>query len=406
MDYKSFTAKLEDRRQKQADRSATMKLLKKNGQALEVPTGEDPRVPAHHAMEDLLDSAVERGAERVDLQVTQEESAASMMIDGIRYEQPAPEHVIAIAVIDYLKENAGLDLDDRRKKQVGKLFVETEQHGKHELEIITAGSTRGLKLSLRIDPGKRAGIPLTHLGLLDPQKEALLESLDKDGDGVVIVAGPEAQGVTTTLYALLQRHDPYTSSIVTLESEIEHTLEGVSQNQYDKSLKPEQLHEELASHLRADPDVVMLYRVASTETAKLLAQSGEDVRVYLPFRKGDTFSTLQSYLKAVGGKKEAAQDAAGRHGPTPRPPPLRHLQAGVQARPGRAQEAEPPLGSSPGAVPLQRAGDGEGPSRAVPRLFRHRLSRTGGGVRGDGARRRGPRVPRQRGRRASPGPPA
>jgi len=294
-------------RQTHAQRSASLVLMARDDTRLDVPVGDDPNLAPHLALEAALDFALPRGAEQVDLVIGAEKTTFTARIDGVRHALPAIEPAVAIKLLDYLKGIAGLDLEDRRRKQTGTLRCDHHPTGRHTLELHTAGSTRGLSLTIRIDPGAQVGIPFEKLGLAPVQVEALDKVLNEKG-GVVLISAPPKHGTTTTLYSLIQRHDPYTSSVMTWEDEIAYEVEGVSHNISPPGASPEKFNEKLGAMLRSDPDVMMLARLADQATARLAAKAAEEVRIYLPLPKEDAMASLKAWLKIVGDQKLAANN--------------------------------------------------------------------------------------------------
>ena len=82
-------------------------------------------------------------------------------------------------------------------------------------------------MSLKIDNETRTQCEFDQLGLLPTQKQQLQSVLQQE-HRTVIVACPPGQGQTTTLYSLLQQHDPYIQNVVTLENDIPFEIEGVN----------------------------------------------------------------------------------------------------------------------------------------------------------------------------------
>jgi len=123
----------------------------------------------------------------------------------------------------------------------------------------------------------------------------------------VIVAAPPQHGAPTTLYSLLHEHDPYTSSLATLEDEVQFDLEGVSHNLIEPGQSSAKINEKLGGLLRADPSAFMISRVVDPQAAKLLAQSAPEIRIYVPIPQDGTFSALQLWLKVTGDPKLVAE---------------------------------------------------------------------------------------------------
>jgi general secretion pathway protein E len=289
-----------------AQKHASIVLMKKDETRLPVPSRDDPSAEAHSLFENVLDFSLPRGSDRIDILVEPSKAAIVARIDGVSYPQPPVEPALAMRLVEYLKTSAGLDLAERRKKQNGVIKVDGGELGRHTLELTTSGSTRGLSLSINIDPDLRTQMPLERLGMLDPQlkqAKALLESLG----GVTLVAAPPAHGTTTTLYSILSEHDPYTSSVVTLEDDIAWELEGVHHNHMPTSIPPEKYNEKLMGVFRADPQVLYLTRFADSRSPGHIANGANECRVYMPLEADDTFGALRGWVKAVGDRKLAAK---------------------------------------------------------------------------------------------------
>lgn len=302
-DGEFFREMILQKREEAAMRTATMRFPSPVAGLKPVPLSEDPEYGAHLVAEGLLDPALERGAQRIDLAGTDQQFAAQMTIDGQDYRQSNMSPADAVAMIDYLKRQAKMDVGDRRRKQVGETTIEFAHHGSHVLRVQTAGSTKGLTCTILIDPVKQLSIPLEELGMLDGQLEALGPVIEQQ-EGVVLVAAPSRQGRTTTLYALVGKHDPYTQSIVTLEHSIERPLEGVTQLEVESA----KTAEELQTQLLRDPAVAAVATLSDSETARLAAKAGADgKRIYLGMKADDTFQALGMWLKAVGDNQSATR---------------------------------------------------------------------------------------------------
>lgn len=304
--WKNIVASQKKKTAERAKKKASIKLLDKSEQLLDIPHGDDPRTEAFELFEEMLLFAVPRGSDLLEMSVDAEKSGFIARIDGIRYKQKAPAQELSVQLIDYLKEHAGMDTTDRRRKQSGRMWVEVEGYGKHTLVLTTAGSTRQLTLSIEIDPDGRLDIPLKHLGLLAPQKQQIDELLATKGL-VVLFASPPRTGTTTAMYAFLQKHDPYTSSVMTFEKQTAFELEGVSHNEHPEGASNEQIMTQFASLLRTEPDAMMISGLINTDMAQMVAQYAEETRFYVPMPAKDTTSALKLWIKVVGDQKLAAK---------------------------------------------------------------------------------------------------
>ena len=298
------------RQDKSVERAAAVRLKSAGGDPIPLPHGQDPDVPAHQALEDILLFAVPRGAERVDLVADGQQAKLVTQIDGVANALTPPEPRVLIQMVDYLKAAAGIDLDERRRRQTGRLFAQVDHpdHGttyEAEIEVATAGSTRGVQLQMLLDPDASAEIPFPLLGLL-PQQRAHLEEVLDSGAGLTLLAQEKGSGNTTTQYAILGRFDPYINSVVSVEPDERTDLEGVDRHVIGPSAPAGEFNDQLGTILRSDPSVVSLYRIADGQTLTMCAEIAGEMSIVLALPAADTSSALQTYLKAVNDHETAA----------------------------------------------------------------------------------------------------
>jgi type II secretory ATPase GspE/PulE/Tfp pilus assembly ATPase PilB-like protein len=133
----------------------------------------------------------------------------------------------------------------------------------------------GPRVILQVVRDSEARLPLEKIGfdfdLLARYRDAL-----EDLRGLVLVGGPRASGVTTTLYSTLNALDPVRLNLCTLEADIHFNLPGINQfspatcGVADRAAA-------LDAVLRLQPDVVALdgcLRGAAAETALEAARDG------------------------------------------------------------------------------------------------------------------------------------
>jgi type II secretory ATPase GspE/PulE/Tfp pilus assembly ATPase PilB-like protein len=303
-----LSAALEARRKARATQHALLQFTDAAGRGRQVPLKEDPAFPVHMLAEDLLAPAVAARAARVEMAVGQSGTVISQVIDGMRYKRdPVPPDQAMLAV-DYLKEIAGLDVADRRRRQAGPCRM-TGPSGRTDLTITTWGSSNGLNMRIDFDRAKRVLKPFDSLGLLPPQLECFrrLEPVE-ERHGLVLIGAPPGHGLTTTMYSALARHDAYTSNIKSLEREIEAAIDGVDQIAWDPDNKDVDYATNLQSILRRDPDMVMLDELKDAETARRAAEPGmEGPLMYIPQRASSISEQIREWVKLVGDVKTAAR---------------------------------------------------------------------------------------------------
>ncbi len=301
-----FTSKLATRKQSRAARGAVIKFLDSKGVEHDVPVKEDPRFTSHLLAEDVIGPALEARATQIDLVVTSGGSAITQTVDGIRFKREQSPPDAAMSLVDYLKSLAGLDVDDRRRRQSAEIKL-IGPSGEVQLSIATSGSSKGQEIRLVFDRSRRLLKPFDSLGLLSPQLRVLRELAEvHQRHGIVLIGAAPGQGLSTSAYSFVGRHDAYTSNIKTLEGEILSRIDGVDHLQWDPTNPDVDFATNLQSILRRDPDIVLVGRVTEAQAAKVAAEAGmEGPLIYITQRSNTIAGQLREWVRLVGDLKLA-----------------------------------------------------------------------------------------------------
>jgi type II secretory ATPase GspE/PulE/Tfp pilus assembly ATPase PilB-like protein len=310
--FRPFSGELKDalaeRRARRGLAKAQLTFTGPRGEVRLIPEKDDPRLAVHLRLEEILVPALERRASRVDFVPGRSGTTASCLIDGVRAQLATLPAEDASAVLDYLKGLAGLDVADRRRRQACQ-FRLGGPTGPVDLTLLTLGSAAGQSMRIDFNREERLSIPYDGLGLLDAQR-AILDPLAEmhDRHGVVLLAAPQGQGLTTTCYSLLARHDAFTCNIKTLEKEIERRLEGVDHLRWDPSNPSVPYATQLQSILRRDPDVVLVEDLLEANACATAAGPGRDgPLVYGAMRQAGVAAAITEWCRGVGDLKAAAK---------------------------------------------------------------------------------------------------
>lgn len=286
-------------------------VLKGPPGVLVVPEKETPEYELRVFTESLIARALDQRAGRLDIAVISEQAyGATIVVDSVRSALEQMPKARAIQVIDLLKRAAGLDVEDRRKRQRADIQVGQTGASTIPVSVSTIGASAGQRLTLTIDPVKQVSIKLSDLGMHANQLADAKKLIAEPG-GVVLLAAPSGNGRTATLYAMLRSHDAYTSNVQTIELEPQAFLEGVRSNVFDPA-EGSEFATTVRSILRRDPDVVGIADVPDAETAKTVAKSDTDrCRVYLSLKADDPLKTIQAFAQLVGDQKAAGNCLKG-----------------------------------------------------------------------------------------------
>ncbi|MEM9373467.1 MAG: ATPase, T2SS/T4P/T4SS family [Planctomycetota bacterium] len=293
--------------------SSALSIVGANKMGVPPPPKEAPEYAARVAAEQVLLKGFTVHASQIDILPANESTyAASYLVDGVRQAGDPIPKADAIQIIDFWKSAAGLDVNDRRRKLIGNVSVSGEGMSGTTVRMTSSGSASGMRLSMLFNPAEAVRRKPEDLGLLDSQLE-MLRAWNNDPGGVVLVAGQPDGGRTTTLYSVMRLHDAYTSGITSLEFDVQDTIEGVKQIEFDPAADDAPDYATLVrSTLRRDPDVVALAELPDAQTAVNVANSDlERSRVYISMKAGSALEAVQIYAKAVGDPKLAAEGLKG-----------------------------------------------------------------------------------------------
>jgi type II secretory ATPase GspE/PulE/Tfp pilus assembly ATPase PilB-like protein len=309
-----FQQKMAERQARKNLAESTLKFFAASGKAHPVPSKESPEYAVHMALEGFLAPALERRVTRLDLVASapQQPLVPLNTVDGVRIKGEPLAPQTANEAIDYLKKLAGMQLDERRKKQSGELKISGPTRDT-VATITTWGSNAGQSLRVDFDRVKQLQISFESLGLLPSQLDALRTLADPaKRHGVVLLSATPGQGLTTTAYSMLSRHDAYTCNIKTLEKQVELQLEGVDHAQFNPANPTVDFATNLQSILRRDPDVVYISDIGDQNVGKIASTPGlQGPLLYVTIPSESIGGAVSEWFRAVGDLKAGSRGLVG-----------------------------------------------------------------------------------------------
>ncbi len=293
----------EQRKAMKAGRLVTLKFDGSNGE-IAVPNKTDEKLLAYLDAETLLSSALGNRATRLEIKLDSKGCQGIYLVDGIPSKTEVLSPKDGVAAVGFLKELAGTDPTDVRKKQHG-TFTVIHEGGRTPVDLTASGSTGSHSLKIEFDRKKRIRIPLDSTGLLPKQTEALnVYQQDEHRHGVILVGSAKQQGLTTTCYSLVHSHDSYLNNILALERENIATLEGVTHQLVGED--GGNYATNLQTVLRRDPEIILSADMDDAASASLAAKSGIDGPLIFVGMNANSFRDLVSkWASLVGDPREA-----------------------------------------------------------------------------------------------------
>jgi type II secretory ATPase GspE/PulE/Tfp pilus assembly ATPase PilB-like protein len=282
-------------------------LIGAGSEAIEPPSGDSPEKGGYEALQEIFTEPLKRNAERIELMPTEGPSSVKYWVDGVSYESGAVNRADAAVAVTMLKGAMNLDISDRRKPQLGTMKSILDGK-KREMQVLTAGSTAGEQMIVEVEPKKRHEHKLAEMGFTDDQLKVLDDAI-ADNTGIVLLAAPRGQGLTSLLYGVLRRHDAFLSHIQTIERDPPTDLEGITQNELPPNTPPGEEAKLVAWVTSQEPDVILIDRLDDPRSAAdLIRFAVNGKRVYVGMRAANTFDALTMWRKLVNDDRQAMKN--------------------------------------------------------------------------------------------------
>jgi type II secretory ATPase GspE/PulE/Tfp pilus assembly ATPase PilB-like protein len=205
--------------------------------------------------------------------------------------------------IDGIKSMAGLRLKDRESNVGGRATIEIPELGKNidlriELQYTNSGEAVVVRLLDADFVAKNRDLPFRGKSLYKIQSD-----LQKSA-GLILVTGPTGSGKSTTLYRCLFQLDRDTKIIRTIENPVEFTIPGIAQlptggQNSDGTFKT--FANLLRSHMRADPDVILVGEIRDQETAETALEAANTGHLVLSTLHTTTAVSTVMRIVDLGG---------------------------------------------------------------------------------------------------------
>ncbi len=222
--------------------------------------------PVVKLVDHILARAVEEEASDIHIEGQAGEIRIRYRLDGILRSALGLPSASLAAVLSRLKIMAGMDISVKRRPQDGGMTLKRGD-SPLTLRVSTLPVKGGEKAVIRIlDPEKAPG-SLDQLGLIQDDLRRL-RILIRNGQGVILAAGPTGSGKSSTLFGALGELDREGQNLVTLEDPVEYRLPGANQVQVNPKAGLT-FPAALRSVLRQDPDIIMVGEIRDRETAEI-----------------------------------------------------------------------------------------------------------------------------------------
>ena len=182
------------------------------------------------------------------------------------------------AIVSRVKILSSMQVSMTNVLQEGR-FTFTASQQAYSVRVAIMPTIHGENITLHLVDTTKAAPSFADLGFMGPVLNVLKEQL-QDPKGLIIVAGPDGSGKSTTMNAILSSINKPSTCISTVEETIEYEVPGITQIQIapTKEITYERVLQNL---LRQDIDVIMVEEIRLAKTAHLLTKGALAGRLML-----------------------------------------------------------------------------------------------------------------------------
>ena len=227
----------------------------------------DDEAPIIRWVNGVFFQAVKERASDIHIEPEEKECVVRYRIDGELYIAKRANKAFMSSIIARIKIMSGLNIAEKRLPQDGRISLKIA--GKNiDVRVSTIPTSRGFeRIVMRLLHKTNVLLDLPDLGF-PPRDYALMDSLIRKPNGIILVTGPTGSGKTTTLYACLNRINEPSLNILTAEDPVEYEIGGIHQVHVHPKIGLT-FASALRAFLRQDPDVIMVGEIRDRETAEI-----------------------------------------------------------------------------------------------------------------------------------------
>ena len=239
----------------------------------------------------LIESAIEKGASDIHIEPYREKMQVRYRIDGILVLHKEFDLDAAPMVAARIKVLSRANIAEKRRHQDGRMSYELKGNS-YDLRVSIYATVFGEKIVLRVLNRIDQIIHIEDIGMQPKMLERFSRDVLDAPSGVLIITGPTGSGKTTTLYSCINKIKNPQTSIITAEDPVEYVMEGISQCSINPAINL--TYEETLRHVvRQDPDVIVIGEIRdnySADVAVHAALTGH--KVLTSFHTEDSISGL------------------------------------------------------------------------------------------------------------------
>ena len=182
---------------------------------------------------ELIAELIRQRADKCMMDFTRDAVAMKFQIDGVWHDSEGQDRENGDLMLGVFKKISNLNVDERRKRQVGK-FKAAFEDSKYNCTVISQGTQAGERVILQVDRPQSKFSTLEELGMREKMRDSLREMVNAP-KGVFLFSAPPAGGLSSTVELALSLTDRYTRDFVAFQdaAKPEHLVENIDLTTFD-----------------------------------------------------------------------------------------------------------------------------------------------------------------------------
>ncbi len=224
-------------------------------------------IPIVTILDNLFEQALTMNASDIHFEPFANSLIVRYRVDGILQESVNVHKSMEPILVARIKILANLRIDEHATPQDGRFKTESPDGGMLDVRVNVMPVMHGERVALRLLKSSAHPFSLEELGMSDEVVNSVSKTTHLP-HGMVLVTGPTGHGKTTTLYSILHILNTPLVNIMTIEDPIEYEVDRINQTQVNPK-SGVTFAAGLRSHLRQNPDIIMVGEIRDNETAEI-----------------------------------------------------------------------------------------------------------------------------------------
>ncbi|MFP4498737.1 MAG: GspE/PulE family protein [Vulcanimicrobiota bacterium] len=213
----------------------------------------------------VLAKSINRQASDLHIETYENNVKVRIRIDGVIADTVTLPRTMEPQIYTLVKSLADLKLEKRHVPQEGSFTVKVWER-EMSIRVGCLPTFHGERLVLKFLDERQLIKPIAELGITEKDLGKIEETL-KHRSGLFVVSGPSGNGLTATLYSLINYKSRPEINVITLEDPVEASLDSINQIQVNPQFNMD-FPEAINIAMKHVPDVMMISRIDNPDTAR------------------------------------------------------------------------------------------------------------------------------------------